>query len=61
MTELLRPNGPSALWVMDDRAVDGPLTRTVEDAALHLDAVVGSYALDPNSLHHPVFGRTSSG
>ncbi|MCZ6463928.1 MAG: amidase, partial [Proteobacteria bacterium] len=47
------PNGPKKLWVMDDTAVDGPLTRCVEDAALHLDAVVGAHPLDPNSLPHP--------
>jgi Asp-tRNA(Asn)/Glu-tRNA(Gln) amidotransferase A subunit family amidase len=41
------------LWVMDDTAVHGPLTRSVEDAALHLDAVVGPHPLDPNSLPHP--------
>jgi aspartyl-tRNA(Asn)/glutamyl-tRNA(Gln) amidotransferase subunit A len=41
------------LWVMDDTAVVGPLTRTVEDAALHLDVTVGSHPLDPNSLPHP--------
>jgi Asp-tRNA(Asn)/Glu-tRNA(Gln) amidotransferase A subunit family amidase len=41
------------LWVMDDTAVNGPLTRSVEDAALHLDAVVGPHPLDPNSLPHP--------
>ena len=47
------PNGPSHLWVMDDTAVHGPLTRSVEDAALHLDVVMGSHPLDPNSLPHP--------
>jgi aspartyl-tRNA(Asn)/glutamyl-tRNA(Gln) amidotransferase subunit A len=41
------------LWVMDDTAVQGPLARTVEDAAIHLDAVVGPHPLDPNSLPHP--------
>lgn len=49
------PHGPDDLWVMDDTAVHGPLTRTVEDAALHLDAVVGAHPLDPNSLPHPGF------
>ncbi|MFP8878638.1 MAG: amidase family protein, partial [Myxococcota bacterium] len=34
-------------------SVHGPITRCVEDAALHLDAVVGSHPLDPNSLPHP--------
>jgi aspartyl-tRNA(Asn)/glutamyl-tRNA(Gln) amidotransferase subunit A len=47
------PHAPRTHWVMDDTAVDGPLTRTVEDAALHLDAVVGAHPLDPNSLPHP--------
>jgi len=47
------PNGPDELWVTDDTAVHGPLTRSVRDAALHLDAVVGAHPLDPNSLPHP--------
>lgn len=47
------PNGPEDAWTMDDTAVHGPLTRTVEDAAIHLDAVVGDHPLDPNSLPHP--------
>jgi aspartyl-tRNA(Asn)/glutamyl-tRNA(Gln) amidotransferase subunit A len=49
------PHGPEDLWTMDDTAVHGPLTRTVEDAALHLDVVVGAHPLDPNSLPHPGF------
>lgn len=49
------PNGPDKSWTMDDTAVHGPLTRTVEDAAMHLDAVVGDHPLDPNSLPHPGF------
>jgi len=49
------PNGPESSWTMDDTAVHGPLTRTVEDAAMHLDAVVGDHPLDPNSLPHPGF------
>jgi aspartyl-tRNA(Asn)/glutamyl-tRNA(Gln) amidotransferase subunit A len=47
------PNESIAAWTMDDTAVHGPLTRTVEDAALHLDSVVGPHALDPNSLPAP--------
>ena len=47
------PNGPKAMWIMDDTAVDGPLTRSVRDAALHLDAVVGAHPDDPSSLPHP--------
>ncbi len=44
------PTGPHDLWVMDDTSVHGPLTRTVADAALHLDLVAGPHPLDPNSL-----------
>ncbi|MDG2051945.1 MAG: amidase [Myxococcota bacterium] len=44
------PNGPKALWTMDDTGVWGPLTRSVADAALHLDVVSGVHPLDPNSL-----------
>jgi aspartyl-tRNA(Asn)/glutamyl-tRNA(Gln) amidotransferase subunit A len=47
------PHGPSDLWVMDDTAVHGPITRCVADAALHLDVSVGAHPLDPNSLPHP--------
>jgi aspartyl-tRNA(Asn)/glutamyl-tRNA(Gln) amidotransferase subunit A len=47
------PHAPEELWPMDDTAVVGPLTRTVEDAALHLDLSVGAHPLDPNSLPHP--------
>jgi aspartyl-tRNA(Asn)/glutamyl-tRNA(Gln) amidotransferase subunit A len=47
------PHESVDLWTMDDTSVYGPLTRTVEDAALQLDAVVGSHPLDPNSLPHP--------
>ncbi len=47
------PHEPKALWITDDTAVYGPLTRSVEDAALHLDVTVGAHPLDPNSLPHP--------
>ena len=47
------PSESHALWTMDDTAVHGPLTRTVEDATIHLDATVGAHPLDPNSLPHP--------
>jgi len=47
------PHESVDLWTMDDTSVFGPLTRTVEDAALHMDAVVGNHPLDPNSLPHP--------
>ena len=49
------PHGPDDLWITDDTAVHGPLTRTVEDAALHLDIAAGAHPLDPNSLPHPGF------
>jgi aspartyl-tRNA(Asn)/glutamyl-tRNA(Gln) amidotransferase subunit A len=47
------PNEGVDQWIMDDTAVVGPLTRTVEDAALHMDVTVGPHPLDPNSLPHP--------
>jgi aspartyl-tRNA(Asn)/glutamyl-tRNA(Gln) amidotransferase subunit A len=49
------PHEPKALWTTDDTSVYGPLTRSVEDAALHLDVTVGAHPLDPNSLPHPGF------
>jgi len=45
--------GPFQRWSYGDTAVSGPLTKTVEDAALQLDQVVGPSSLDPNSLPHP--------
>jgi aspartyl-tRNA(Asn)/glutamyl-tRNA(Gln) amidotransferase subunit A len=47
------PSESHSLWTTDDTAGHGPLTRTVEDAAMHLDATVGAHPLDPNSLPHP--------
>jgi aspartyl-tRNA(Asn)/glutamyl-tRNA(Gln) amidotransferase subunit A len=47
------PSESPGLWVIEDTVCRGPLTRTVEDAALHLDLVVGAHPLDPNSLPHP--------
>jgi Asp-tRNA(Asn)/Glu-tRNA(Gln) amidotransferase A subunit family amidase len=47
------PQGPLDQWVYGDTAVYGPLTRTVEDAALFLDQVVGPSPHDPKSLPHP--------
>jgi len=47
------PHGPDTQWVTVDTATHGPLTRTVEDAALHLDLVCGEHPLDPQSLPHP--------
>jgi aspartyl-tRNA(Asn)/glutamyl-tRNA(Gln) amidotransferase subunit A len=40
-------------WI--DTSVYGPLTRTVRDAAMYLDAVVGYHPSDPESLPHPGF------
>src|SRR5262245_14935099 len=47
------PLGPAEHWGYGDTAVYGPLTKTVEDAALFLDQVVGPSPHDPNSLPHP--------
>jgi len=47
------PVGPDKHWYYGDTAVAGPLTKTVEDAALFLDQVVGASPHDPNSLPHP--------
>ena len=41
-----------------DFAVVGPITRTVRDAAMYLDATVGYHPSDPSSLPHP--GHTFS-
>ena len=37
----------------NDTSVFGPLTRTVRDAAMYMDAVVGYHASDPDSVPHP--------
>jgi aspartyl-tRNA(Asn)/glutamyl-tRNA(Gln) amidotransferase subunit A len=47
------PLGPSKIWNYSDTGVQGPLTKTVEDAALFLDQAVGPSPHDPNSLPHP--------
>jgi Asp-tRNA(Asn)/Glu-tRNA(Gln) amidotransferase A subunit family amidase len=47
------PTGPQQEWHYDDTSVYGPTTKTVEDAALFLDQVVGPSPYDPNSLPHP--------
>ena len=47
------PTGPRKQWSYSDTAVYGPITKTVEDAALFMDQVVGSSPCDPNSLPHP--------
>lgn len=47
------PKGPSKMLGWNDTSVYGPLTRTVRDAALYLDATVGAHECDPDSLPHP--------
>jgi aspartyl-tRNA(Asn)/glutamyl-tRNA(Gln) amidotransferase subunit A len=47
------PRGPFQHWEYDDTSCYGPLTKTVEDAALLLDQTVGASPCDPNSLPHP--------
>jgi Asp-tRNA(Asn)/Glu-tRNA(Gln) amidotransferase A subunit family amidase len=47
------PRGPFEAWEYDDTSVAGPLTKTVEDAALQLDQTCGASPCDPNSLPHP--------
>jgi aspartyl-tRNA(Asn)/glutamyl-tRNA(Gln) amidotransferase subunit A len=49
------PHGPETHWVTVQTATHGPLSRTVEDAALHLDLVCGPHPLDPLSLPAPGF------
>jgi aspartyl-tRNA(Asn)/glutamyl-tRNA(Gln) amidotransferase subunit A len=46
------PMAPRELWYFGDTSVYGPLTKTVEDAALYLDQIAGPHPLDPNSLPH---------
>ena len=45
--------GPRKRWSYGDTSVFGPLTKTVQDAALFLDQVCGPSPNDPNSLPHP--------
>jgi Asp-tRNA(Asn)/Glu-tRNA(Gln) amidotransferase A subunit family amidase len=47
------PREPEDLWEYGATAVYGPITKTVADAALFLDQVVGASARDPYSLPHP--------
>jgi Asp-tRNA(Asn)/Glu-tRNA(Gln) amidotransferase A subunit family amidase len=47
------PHDMLAQWETGDTAVAGPLTKSVADAALQLDASCGPHPLDPNSLPHP--------
>ena len=47
------PWGPEEALRFSHCIVSGPLTRSVEDAALWLDVTVGPHAEDPFSLPHP--------
>jgi Asp-tRNA(Asn)/Glu-tRNA(Gln) amidotransferase A subunit family amidase len=47
------PRGPFEMLTWSDVVAYGPITRTVRDAALYLDAVVGAHPSDPDSLPHP--------
>ncbi len=47
------PRGPFKMLPWADTSVYGPITRTVRDAALYMDAVAGHHEADPNSLPHP--------
>jgi Asp-tRNA(Asn)/Glu-tRNA(Gln) amidotransferase A subunit family amidase len=47
------PFGPFEMLPWSATVVLGPITRTVRDAALYLDAVVGAHPSDPDSLPHP--------
>jgi aspartyl-tRNA(Asn)/glutamyl-tRNA(Gln) amidotransferase subunit A len=47
------PRAHAEQWEYGDTAVDGPLTKTVEDAALVMDQLAGPDPRDPNSLPHP--------
>ncbi len=49
------PREQAEHWEYGTTAVFGPLTKTVEDAALVLDQVVGKSERDPTSLPHPGF------
>ncbi|MBW2142242.1 MAG: amidase, partial [Deltaproteobacteria bacterium] len=47
------PRGPFKQWSYADTSHYGPITKTVEDAALFIDQVVGVSPYDPSSLPHP--------
>lgn len=49
------PLSPLDEWQSRDTTVHGPLTKTVEDAALFLDLVAGQDPYDPHTLPHPGF------
>lgn len=47
------PRGSNESWEFGDTSHWGPLTKTVEDAALYMDVTVGPAPSDANSLPHP--------
>jgi len=47
------PRGPFRMLFWSDTVSYGPITRTVRDAALYMDAVAGHHPADPDSLPHP--------
>jgi aspartyl-tRNA(Asn)/glutamyl-tRNA(Gln) amidotransferase subunit A len=52
------PKGPFEMLGWNDTSVYGPITRTVRDGALFMDAVVGAHEADPDSLPHPGYRYT---
>ena len=52
------PWGPEEMLRGSATIVSGPLTRTVGDAALWLDATIGPHPADPFSLPHPGYAYT---
>ncbi len=54
------PLGPLPMLYMNPIAVLGPLTRTVEDAALFLDCVAGYHPAAPDSLPRPEYSYLDS-
>lgn len=47
------PRGPFRMLNWSDTICHGPITRTVRDGAMYMDAVVGHHPADPDSLPHP--------
>jgi aspartyl-tRNA(Asn)/glutamyl-tRNA(Gln) amidotransferase subunit A len=47
------PMAPRKMLGWNDTSVHGPMVRTVRDAAMYIDAVVGTHEADPNCLPHP--------